>query len=150
MIDRKKLSNEIREIIIKHAQTWFYVYKENEKIPSGVYLIKDKSNDKKYYFKPTQKRGRADINKHLNNKIEHWGKPIDYYIFIGCNFRVNAKAYTRHNKNLIILDIIDKNKEIIIYGSENIDQTIIECFKKLEYIYDYKVLTDMMKSFNEK
>jgi hypothetical protein len=149
MIDNKELSNEIREIIINNAQTWLYVYKKNKIIPSGVFLIKDKSNDKKYYFKPTKKKGKTEIIRHLNSKKKHWDKPIDKYIFIGSKFSDIAKAYTLDdNNNLIIIDINDKSSEIIIYGSMKINKMLLGLIQKLEHIYDYDVLTDIKKALD--
>jgi hypothetical protein len=147
MIDNRELSNEIRKIIINNARTWFYVYKKNKIIPSGVFLIKDKSNGKKYYFKPTKKKGKTEIIRHLNSKKKHWNQTIDKYIFIGSKFRDNTKAYTLDvNNNLIIIDIDNESSEIIIYGSMKINKMLLGLIQKLEHKYDYKVLTDIQKA----
>jgi len=94
----------------------------------GSLLIKNKINQKKILFKPSDSSnpvGGKRIQDYIDNTPTYRGHYIDNYIFVTNAFKPIAKRIVKSNRDLTLVSVDFENKSILVIGSKNIDLNIL-------------------------
>jgi len=139
----RKLATHIEKDETRH----FWVYSGYKKY--GSLLIKNMADQKRILFKPWDTEfsiGRTKVKKFIDNdnNRKFKGHTVDKFIFLGRNFRDNAKRYARSENSIVLIEISFESNKISISGSMNIESillnTLIEFSEsiKFESNFDYE------------
>ena len=110
----------------------------------GSLLIKNVINSQKIVFKPSDSTlpiGGKRIQDYIIKTPTFKGHSIDNYIFVGRTFKEIAKRLSKSNKQLTLISVDFENKDIMLFGSMNVDLNIlnyiIEFSNHIKYSISY-------------
>jgi hypothetical protein len=123
----RKFSTYIKKDETLHF--WVYSgYKEH-----GSLLIKNMADQKRILFKPWDTEfsiGSTKVKKFIDNSSKFRGYTVDKFIFLGRNFRDNAKRYARSENSIVLIEISFEPNKISIFGSMNIESILLNTLIK--------------------
>lgn len=137
--------NKLRGFLINYEDSQFWIYSNYREF--GSLLIKNTGNDQRILFKPWNTKhliGSNKVQSYLEYNDTFKGHYIDKYLFIGKNFRENAKRYSRIESSVTLIEVDFVDSEVKLFGSMNIDvtllNTLIEFADNIKYhiTYDFQ------------
>lgn len=107
--------------------------------PYGTLLLKSITSNKKIIFKPIDSAlpiGGKRIHDFIINTPTFKKNSIDNYIIVARKYKENAIKLTESNKQLTLLAVDFGNKNIMLFGSKNIDMDILKSIKAFSNHFD--------------
>lgn len=105
----------------------------------GSLLIKNTADQKRILFKPWDTElsiGRTKVKKFISNTHKFKGHSVDKFIFLGRNFRDNAKRYAKSENLITLIEISFETKKVGIYGSMNVESVLLNAL--IEFTESFK------------
>ena len=137
------LLKTLREFLYKKYNDQFWTYSKYNLY--GRALIKNKANEKRYLFNPWDSEavsGKRKLQNFLDKTREFQSHIVDTYIFIGREFRDNAKQYSRVEKNIVLVEVNFENKYLILYGSMNMEAVLLNAIIEFAVTIGFEISYD--------
>lgn len=106
--------------------------------PYGNLLIKCHSNNKNIIFKPLDSTipvGAKRINDFISNTTTFKKNLIDNYVIVARNYKENAIKLTKQNKKLTLLSVDFDNRNIMLFGENNICPEVSKPIKEFSNLF---------------